>query len=67
MEHIRGNGRVPPYIQRDHIDGPKITYSDGQMHWLTWPERIAFVFGWTDEWAIQRKRRPDLAWIEVQS
>lgn len=50
-----------PFINAKHVDGPLLIYSDGQLHWLTWRERIAHAFGLTDAWEIQCKRRPDLA------
>lgn len=50
----------PPHINRKHVDGPLLVYSDGQLHWLTWRERIALAFGQTDANALQRKRRPEL-------
>ena len=50
-----------PNIIPNHVDGPLLTFSDGQMHWLTPWERILFYFGLTDAYAIQRKRRPRLA------
>lgn len=49
-----------PRILRRHIDGPVITYRDGQMHWLTWRERIALMFGRLDAMSLEYKRRPDL-------
>ena len=54
-----------PSINRNHIDGPLLIYSDGQLHWLTIVERIALFFGRTDAANIQAKRRPELARKEV--
>jgi hypothetical protein len=53
-------GIRPPSISPNHIDGPLLHFSDGQMHWLTLWERIQFRFGWTDAEALQRKLRPRL-------
>ena len=50
----------PPRINREHIDGPLLTFSDGRMHWLTWRERLSLWMGKTDAWRLQRKYRPDL-------
>lgn len=50
----------PPHINRRHIDGPLLTFSDGQMHWLTWRERFQVWWGSTDAWLLQLKHRPDL-------
>jgi hypothetical protein len=49
-----------PSIQPNHIDGPVLTFRDGQMHWLTIWERLMFRFGLTDAERIERKRRPNL-------
>jgi hypothetical protein len=49
-----------PSIMTGHIDGPVLTYSDGQMHWLTWRERIAVAVGMASARSIQAKRRPDI-------
>jgi len=44
-------------------DGPLLTFSDGQMHWLTPWERILLALGLTDAEGLQRKRRPILTQI----
>ena len=49
-----------PSIQWRHIDGPVLCFRDGQLHWLTWWERIQFLFGFTSAEKIERKRRPNL-------
>jgi hypothetical protein len=49
-----------PSIVPNHIDGPLLTFRDGQMHWLTPWERIQFFFGLTDAEKLERKRRPNL-------
>lgn len=60
----RGDGHVAPVLQRKHIDGPLVTFSDGQMHWLTWPERIQLMLGRVDAWGLQTKLRPDLNYVQ---
>ena len=52
-----------PSLNMDHIDGPVITFSDGQMHWLTWRERIAVALGFADANSLQIKLRPKLTVI----
>lgn len=49
-----------PHIRRN-IDGPLLVFRDGQMHWLTWRERMACWLGLTDADRLEKKRRPDLA------
>ena len=49
-----------PSFNMMHIDGPVITFSDGQMHWLTWRERIAVRLGWETAHSLQIKLRPKL-------
>jgi hypothetical protein len=49
-----------PYIKWEHIDGPLLVYSDGQMHWLTLWERFRCWLGKDDAESIQAKRRDDL-------
>lgn len=53
-------GSRPPHINRRHIDGPLLVFSDGQLHWLTLAERVLFFMGLTDAEEIQRQRRPNL-------
>lgn len=52
-----------PSIQPNHIDGPLLVFRDGQLHWLTWLERLQFWLGMTDAAMIERKRRPNLVRI----
>ena len=52
--------RRSPSIQANHIDGPLLHFSDGQLHWLTPWERILFALGLTDAEKLERKRRPNL-------
>lgn len=47
-----------PSIRPNHIDGPLLTFSDGQLHWLTLWERFLFALGMTDAEKLERKRRP---------
>lgn len=49
-----------PSIVPNHIDGPLLTFRDGQMHWLTMWERILFALGLTDADKLERKLRPKL-------
>jgi hypothetical protein len=49
-----------PSIRLNHIDGPLLTFRDGQMHWLTLWERLLLRFGQTDAETLERKRRPYL-------
>lgn len=49
-----------PYIKKNHIDGPLLVFSDGQMHWLTLWERVQLRFGKTNADKLQRKLRPIL-------
>lgn len=51
-----------PYINRKHVDGPLLYFSNGEMHWLTWRERLALWLGRTDADRLERKLRPDLWW-----
>lgn len=54
-------GDSQPNIQANHIDGPLLHFSDGQLHWLTLWERVLFALSLTDAKKLQRKRRPNLA------
>lgn len=49
-----------PHLQMNHIDGPLLTFRDGQMHWLTWWERYRVWRGMDDAESIERRRRPNL-------
>ncbi len=49
-----------PSIRPNHIDGPMLTFRDGQMHWLTIWERILFRLGRIDAASLERKLRPNL-------
>ncbi len=48
-----------PYIQWDHIDGPLMTWA-GQMHWLTWGERLALTVRYKTADEIAASRFPNL-------
>ena len=52
-----------PSINRGHIDGPLLHFSDGQLHWLTPWERLLLWLGKTDAAKLQRKLRPVLTGI----
>ena len=43
------------FIQWKHIDGPLMHLRNGQLHWLTWRERLALWLGFTDETSIEQK------------
>ena len=49
-----------PSIQWRHVDGPLLCFSDGQMHWLSWRERIRVCLGMEDEHTLQSALRPRL-------
>jgi hypothetical protein len=56
-----GPGDRKPSIQANHIDGPLLHFSDGQLHWLTVWERFLLKIGLTDAEKLQRKLRPRLS------
>lgn len=47
----------PATINWKHIDGPLMHLTNGQLHWLTYLERIQLFFGWTDIHEIDMKRQ----------
>lgn len=48
-----------PYVKWDHIDGPLLICRDGQLHWLTWRERIWAWWTSAEAEAIEKRvRRP---------
>jgi hypothetical protein len=49
-----------PTLIMKHIDGPLLTFRDGQMHWLTLRERFRVWMGWEDALSLERRLRPDL-------
>lgn len=49
-----------PVFILDHIDGPVIHFSDGQMHWLTLCERWRVWRGQETAASLQKKLRPNL-------
>jgi hypothetical protein len=53
-----------PSIQLNHVDGPLLVFSDGQLHWLTFRERGLLWLGLTNAEKLQQERRPKLtAWL----
>lgn len=50
---------LEPEIVWNHIDGPLLWLRDGQLHWLTFLERIQCWFGFADAHSIERKRAPE--------
>lgn len=38
----------PAEINWKHVDGPLLYLTNGQLHWLTYWERIQLFFGWID-------------------
>ncbi len=59
-ESVEVQLRCRPYITLRHIDGPLLTFRDGQMHWLTIWERIQLWLGRIDAESLERKLRPNL-------
>jgi hypothetical protein len=49
-----------PILIMKHIDGPLLTFRDGQIHWLTLRERFRVWMGWEDALSLERRLRPDL-------
>lgn len=43
------------FIQWEHVDGPLMYLRNGQLHWLTWRERLGLWFGLTDVASIEMK------------
>ncbi len=64
MDHLSEGHSFPlsnrPSINPNHIDGPMLTFRDGQMHWLTPWERVLYRFGRIDAESLERKLRPNL-------
>ncbi len=56
-----------PCILVNHIDGPLLTFRDGQMHWLTIWERLQFWLGLTDAERLEKKLRPKLMLLVDQA
>lgn len=52
--------KARPSIVWDHIDGPLLYFRDGQLHWLTWWERLRCWLGYDDAMSLEFKYRPDL-------
>lgn len=51
----------PPRINDNHIDGPVIFFSDGQMHWLSLWERFQRRYRGLTAMKLQEKLRPRLS------
>jgi len=49
-----------PSIHRK-IDGPMLVMRNGECHFHTWRERIAYFFGLVDAVLLEQKYRPQLA------
>lgn len=49
-----------PSLKMNHIDGPLLTFSDGQMHWLSIGQRLRVALGLTNAEKLQRELRPRL-------
>lgn len=49
-----------PGLVMNHVDGPMLYFSDGQVHWLSMGERLLVAMGFADAEALQRKLRPNL-------
>lgn len=49
-----------PHVQWNHIDGPLMTWC-GEMHWLTWGERLRIWLCISNVRSIAYKRWPHLA------
>jgi hypothetical protein len=49
----------PAEINWKHIDGPLLYMTNGQLHWLSYWERLQLFFGWTDvhELDLKHQRR----------
>lgn len=59
--HTFGFPVSAPSINFSHVDGPLLTFSDGQLHWLTWLERYRVWRGYETAATLQRKLRPRLS------
>lgn len=55
-----------PRIQAN-VDGPLLVMRNGELHWLTWRERLALFLGTTDAARLERKYRPQLAIMAAAS
>lgn len=49
-----------PRVQWNHCDGPLMTWC-GELHWLTWGERLRIALGFATERDIAYRRWPHLA------
>ncbi len=70
QEELPGGGFVGweaknrPSIRWNHIDGPLLTFRNGEMHWLTWRERFRCWMGWDDAISLESKHRPYLSALD---
>lgn len=49
-----------PSINWKHIDGPLLYFRNGQLHWLSYRERLRCWLGWDDAASLEKKLRQDL-------
>ena len=49
-----------PDVVWKHIDGPLLCWA-GNIHWLTWRERLRIFFGRASVFSVARSRWPHLA------
>ena len=49
-----------PRLTVRHVDGPLLTFRDGQVHWLTFKERLLVWFGQETALSLEMRLRPDL-------
>jgi hypothetical protein len=49
-----------PHVQWNHIDGPLMIWC-GELHWLTWRERLCIALGIATERDVAYRRWPHLA------
>ncbi len=47
----------PAKIIWKHVDGPLLCLTNGQLHWLTYWERIQLFFGWIDIHELDMKHQ----------
>lgn len=65
---VQFRGPMPsPIIIPNHIDGPVLVFSDGQMHWLSIAERLMVRFGMHDADSLQATLRPNLTKLLTQT
>lgn len=54
-----------PSIQWNHIDGPLLHLRSGELHWLTWWERVRVWLGYENEFTLEKKYAPEFVnrWV----